>query len=87
MMPRDGRGHQSHVICGYMYNHASSLQKEIEKLVHLNEINREKTPCILVGLNSIVSASCTNHLFGSLFTLIPAKNSVLRVVLPRNYRL
>ena len=48
VMPRDGRGHESHVIYGYMYNHAVSLLQEVEKLIDWGAIDRRRTPCILV---------------------------------------
>lgn len=49
VMPRDGRGHQSHAIYGFMYNHALSLVGEVEQLQEWGAVDRVKTPCILVS--------------------------------------
>lgn len=33
IIPRDGRGHDSHILFGFMYNHAKILREQVGKLL------------------------------------------------------
>lgn len=55
VVPKDGRMHQSHSLFGYFYNHCHAIMSEVKRLRLQGDITREKTPCIMVSVEHLLS--------------------------------